>query len=40
LIPEELRKKYGYPELTQDGKRKIQRFKPVPKGYEQRIPDG
>jgi uncharacterized protein len=57
-IPEELRKKYGYPELTQDAKRKIlglnsaklygigtsgnlqQRFKPVPKDYEQRIPDG
>jgi predicted TIM-barrel fold metal-dependent hydrolase len=56
-IPEDLRKKYGYPELTQDAKRKIlglnsarlygldatgnlqERFKPLPKDYEQRIPD-
>jgi uncharacterized protein len=56
-IPEDLRKKYGYPELTQEAKRKIlglnsaklyglatsgnlqERFKPVPKDYERRIPD-
>jgi len=56
-IPEDLRKKYGYPELTLDAKRKIlglnsaklygikgvesgnlqQRFKPVPKDYENRM---
>jgi hypothetical protein len=56
-IPEDLRKKYDYPELTQEAKRKIlglnsarlyginissdlaQQFKPVPKDYEQRIPN-
>ena len=51
-IPEDLRKKYGYPELTQDAKRKIlglnsakvyginikQKFNPVPKDYEKRMP--
>ena len=58
-IPEEMRKKYGYPELTQDAKRKIlgpqlgealrhqagrgssqgQRYRPVPKDYESRMPN-
>jgi hypothetical protein len=52
-IPEDMRKKYGYPELTESAKRKIlglnsaklfgidvkQQFKPVPKDYENRIPN-
>ncbi len=53
-IPEEMRRKYGYPELTMDAKRKIlglnsaklygvkgvesNKFKPVPKDYEKRMP--